>query len=121
MWQYVSLRRDQDGLLEARRQLHVLSQELLASEPVSTVTPATQAAWRETVNMFKSAELVIAAALQRRESRGSHWRGDYPQGDEQMAHTHYVFHSSFSSAVAARQLQEVMCREKKGILMPVND
>lgn len=108
MWQYVSLRRDQDGLLEARRQLHVLSQELLASEPVSTVTPATQAAWRETVNMFKSAELVIAAALQRRESRGSHWRSDYPQGDEQMAHTHYVFHSSSSSVVAVRQLQEVI-------------
>ena len=34
------------------------------------------AEWLETVNMLKVAELVIAAALQRRESRGSHWRLD---------------------------------------------
>lgn len=37
------------------------------------------------------AELVIAAALQRRESRGSHWRNDYPALDERLNATHYVF------------------------------
>ncbi|MGH2482494.1 MAG: L-aspartate oxidase, partial [Ktedonobacteraceae bacterium] len=91
MWQYVSLRRDQAGLLEARRQLHALRQELLRSEPVLSPPFSERTAWRETVNMFKSAELVIAAALQRRESRGSHWRGDHPGGDEHLTRTHYVF------------------------------
>jgi succinate dehydrogenase/fumarate reductase flavoprotein subunit len=47
--------------------------------------------WRETVNMLKVAELVIAAALQRRESRGSHWRRDYDFTDPTLAGCHYVF------------------------------
>jgi L-aspartate oxidase len=108
MWQYVSLRRDQDGLLDARSQLHALRQELLNTEPILAAPPAALASWRETVNMFKSAELVIAAALQRRESRGSHWRGDYPQSDEQLARTHYAFHPMPAHNVLAHQLQEVI-------------
>jgi L-aspartate oxidase len=107
MWQYVSLRRDQDGLLEARRQLLALRQELLNTDPVPFTQPAVWDAWRETVNMFKSAELVIATALQRRESRGSHWRGDYPQLDEQLARIHYVLHPAPVYAPAAQLLQEV--------------
>ncbi len=107
MWQYVSLRRDQAGLLEARRQLHALRQELLNADPVPFTQPSVQASWRETVNMFKSAELVIATALQRRESRGSHWRGDYPQPEEQLAHTHYVLSPAPVQVPAAQLLQEV--------------
>jgi L-aspartate oxidase len=107
MWQYVSLRRDQEGLLEARRQLHTLRQELLSADPILSASPSAVASWRETVNMVKSAELVIAAALQRRESRGSHWRGDYPRPDEQLAGVHYVFHPRPAHATTARSLQEV--------------
>ena len=33
--------------------------------------------WLETINMLTISELVVAASLQRRESRGSHWRSDY--------------------------------------------
>lgn len=107
MWQYVSLRRDQTGLLEARQQLHALRHDLLQTEPVASPQPLERAAWRETVNMFKSAELVIAAALQRRESRGSHWRSDYPDNNEQLAQTHYVFQPTPALDGAVQQLQEV--------------
>lgn len=107
MWQYVSLRRDQDGLLEARRQLHALRQHLLNTDAAPDTQPATWAAWRETVNMFKSTELVVAAALQRRESRGSHWRGDFQQRDEQLTRTHYVFRPTPLQTVEVQQLQEV--------------
>lgn len=41
--------------------------------------------------MLQVAELVIIAALQRRESRGSHWRSDYNAPDESLATSHYVF------------------------------
>ena len=41
--------------------------------------------------MLKVAELVIAAALQRRESRGSHSRLDYPAPNEMLTGRHYVF------------------------------
>lgn len=115
MWQYVSLRRDQEGLLEARRKLHELSHALLTPVPDgdnrerlvqdreasdldgSTVVPA----WHETVNMLKAAELVIAAALQRRESRGSHWRSDYEALDDQLAARHYVFQSVRTAEAAS--------------------
>lgn len=108
MWQYVSLRRDEAGLLEARRQLHALCQDLLRSEPLLSVPSTTRVAWRETVSMFKAAHLVITAALQRRESRGSHWRSDYPQQDERLAHTQYVLAPVWTQdAAAVRQLQEV--------------
>ncbi|HEY0756561.1 MAG TPA: L-aspartate oxidase [Ktedonobacteraceae bacterium] len=107
MWQYVSLRRDQEGLLEARRQLHELRQDLLRVDPVLQPQPAAWTAWRETVNMFKSAELVIATALQRRESRGSHWRSDYPQPDQQLAGIHYVLKPTSVQRHATQLLQEV--------------
>jgi L-aspartate oxidase len=53
----------------------------------------------ETRNMLQVAELVIAAALQRRESRGSHWRRDYEALDETLAACHFVLVSDFSNAI----------------------
>jgi succinate dehydrogenase/fumarate reductase flavoprotein subunit len=49
------------------------------------------ARWMETRNMLQVAELVITAALLRRESRGSHWRRDYEALDKGLASCHYVF------------------------------
>jgi len=46
--------------------------------------------WMETSNMLQVAELVIAAALQRCESRGSHWRRDYEKLDETLTNCHYA-------------------------------
>ena len=39
------------------------------------------------LNMTAAAKLVAAAALVRRESRGGHFRSDYPQTDKDV-HTH---------------------------------
>ena len=88
MWKYVSLQRDRQGLLEAKRQLHNLRISMLknGSTGQNNVVECL-----ETVNMLKVAELVIAAALQRRESRGSHSRLDYPDLNEMLTGRHYVF------------------------------
>jgi L-aspartate oxidase len=91
MWQYVSLRRDQQGLLEARHQLHNLSDRMLARGTARQNQGKIELSWLETVNMLKVAELVIAAALQRRESRGSHWRLDYASPNDTLTGHHYVF------------------------------
>lgn len=91
MWQHVSLRRDRQGLLEARSQLHELRSTILAKATATQNEQQFTIAWLETINMLKVAELVIAAALQRRESRGSHWRLDYNTPDETLAGRHYVF------------------------------
>jgi len=144
MWQYVSLSRDREGLLEANRRIHELKQtmstirsgnaakphlssSLDTSQPSSVYSSddpcghhgvgnghhgvgghhevasgchTTRAhhnsmqtesiEWMETGNMLEVAELIIAAALQRHESRGSHWRLDYPQLDERLSYSHCV-------------------------------
>src|SRR5439155_25805388 len=88
MWKYVSLQRDRQGLLEATQQLHNLPTTMLAN---GSAHHNNVVEWLETVNMLKVAELVIAAALQRRESRGSHSRLDYPTPNEMLKGHHYVF------------------------------
>ncbi len=100
MWQYVSLRRDQQGLLEARHQLHNLRNRMLANGAARQNQEKIEPAWLETVNMLKVAELVIAAALQRSESRGSHWRLDYASPNDTLTGRHYVFQPT--SYVGAR-------------------
>ena len=88
MWKYVSLQRDRQGLLEATRQLNNLRTSMLTT---GSTHQNNDIEWLETVNMLKVAELVIAAALQRRESRGSHSRLDYPGLNEQLTGVHYAF------------------------------
>ncbi|MGZ3626621.1 MAG: L-aspartate oxidase [Ktedonobacteraceae bacterium] len=88
MWKYVSLQRDRQGLLEATWQLNNLRTSILAT---GSTHQNNDIEWLETVNMLKVAELVIAAALQRRESRGSHSRLDYPGLSEQLTGVHYAF------------------------------
>ncbi len=91
MWQYVSLCRDQDGLLEARRKVQALRRELAAASERPHEQVRRRLDYAETLNMLLVADLVIAAALQRRESRGSHWRLDYQSLDAGLTGHHYVF------------------------------
>jgi L-aspartate oxidase len=90
MWRHVSLSRDEAGLQSALRELEALRGELLAAarprrrhEPVSPL-------WSETAGMLSVARLIVLAALQRRESRGSHWRSDYPRPLEELAGLSYL-------------------------------
>jgi L-aspartate oxidase len=68
MWERVSLRRDAPGLRAAAAELRALATD----GPVDA----------ETGNMLLAAQLIVAAALARQESRGGHFRTDYPARDE---------------------------------------
>lgn len=85
MWQYVSLCRDEQGLLVARQRIQALCQYMTAHGSESTRQEL------ETLNMLRVAELIIVAALQRQESRGSHWRFDYQKTDGRLAIHHFVY------------------------------
>jgi L-aspartate oxidase len=67
MWDRVGIVRDEGGLREALSQL-----EEIASRPLNTRS------W----NFVTLARLVAEAALARKESRGAHYRSDYPQTDD---------------------------------------
>ncbi|GAC1357673.1 MAG: L-aspartate oxidase [Ktedonobacteraceae bacterium] len=86
MWQYVSLCRDESGLLEARQKVKELRHSMVLTERAQVQRQQEL----ETLNMLYVAELVIAAALARHESRGSHWRLDYQATDEALATRHFV-------------------------------
>jgi L-aspartate oxidase len=67
MWEQVSLRRAAEGLISAQEALRALAGG-------GTVDS-------ETANLLLVAQLVVAAALARTESRGGHYRLDYPDRD----------------------------------------
>jgi succinate dehydrogenase/fumarate reductase flavoprotein subunit len=90
MWKYVSLRRASEGLLEAKRDIDTLRNSITARQEEEKMHPE----WLETENMLIVARLVIEAALQRQESRGSHWRSDFPETDQTLAGYHFVFQAA---------------------------
>lgn len=105
MWQFVSLVRDEQGLLEARQQIRALG-HILTSNAIALEQAAIDPRRAEIINMLQVAEFVIAAALERRESRGSHWRQDYQLTDQHETGHHYAF-----------QLQRVNSHMRTPLLM----
>jgi L-aspartate oxidase len=78
MWKYAGLLRDASGLQEAQRALNVLAGSL----PKGLARRALEAR-----NLHTVAELIVAAALGREESRGAHYRNDFPQHDPFARHS----------------------------------
>jgi L-aspartate oxidase len=88
MWQYAGLLRDQAGLSTIQAELHAMRRQLPA---------ATNRENAELRNLHTVAELIVASALARKESRGAHARTDFPQHDpgpakhSRMVHGHVEF------------------------------
>ncbi|WP_260737315.1 L-aspartate oxidase [Tunturiibacter lichenicola] len=72
MWKYAGLLRDADGLRQATRGLDALA----ATMPKGLFRRAVEAR-----NLHVVAELIVASALGREESRGAHYRNDFPLRD----------------------------------------
>ena len=93
MWNHVGLVRDEAGLSAARAEL-----ELWQSDLPEPHTPAEY----ELDNMVLIGKLMATAALERRESRGGHWRKDFPDSDPL-----WQRHVVLSRAPAARCAKEM--------------
>jgi succinate dehydrogenase/fumarate reductase flavoprotein subunit len=78
MWQDVGIIRDAEKLQRAQRAIASLKQE--ANSLYAQNIQELQACL-EIRDMLKVAEVIILAALERKESRGAHYRSDYPQMD----------------------------------------
>ena len=83
MWAKGGLVRDESGLQEALNELANLSKraEKASVTPVREYNPG----WHEWLNvqsLLTVAQMTCQSALSRRESRGSHYRSDYPDQDE---------------------------------------
>ena len=71
MWRNAGLLRDAEGLTAMRRELDRLR-----------VIPSASRAALEFANLHAVAELIVLSALAREESRGAHFRNDFPKRDD---------------------------------------
>lgn len=78
IWEKVGPVRRESGLREALEELGRLREE---SARMGVRNPAQLRDTVEVELMLDVGEIVAAAALERRESRGTHWRLDYPRPD----------------------------------------
>jgi L-aspartate oxidase len=78
MWKDAGLLRDANGLHEAQRLLDALA----ATIPRGLFRRAVEAR-----NLHTVASVIVASALGREESRGAHYRNDFPQRDTEAKHS----------------------------------
>lgn len=83
MWEKVSIIREEKQLNEALKELLQMKEDLkdLKVEDISEYNTDLMTAL-EVINMIEIAILVVKSAILRRESRGSHYRKDYPELNE---------------------------------------
>jgi L-aspartate oxidase len=81
MWQAAGVHRSGGALAEAAETLASWS----AAEPTSAGASELTVADRENANLLDLARLLVAAALERRESRGAHFRSDHPAVSDEFA------------------------------------
>jgi succinate dehydrogenase/fumarate reductase flavoprotein subunit len=87
MWEKAGLVRHARALEHARQALAALRER--AQRVRVSGAPRLNAEWQEWLNLeslLTVSDMIVASALQRQESRGSHYRSDYPQTDNR----HYL-------------------------------
>jgi succinate dehydrogenase / fumarate reductase flavoprotein subunit len=86
MWENVGIYRDGEGLKKALEQILNMKKVDLPRVGISTKTKTFNRELIEALevsNLFLACEAIIRAALDRKESRGAHFRNDYPNLDNQ--------------------------------------
>jgi L-aspartate oxidase len=85
MWDNVGIIRNEERLKRAHNEVESIYNRLgPGDDPVT---------YFEVVNMLTTARIIIQAALWRKESRGGHFRSDYPQRDD----IRWVRHMAFAN------------------------
>ncbi len=81
MWDGVGVLRDSEGIARTQRELVALKAELLASG-IGDENRVFNLSWHDWLNLrslIEVSEVIAAAALSRENSRGAHFREDFPQ------------------------------------------
>jgi succinate dehydrogenase/fumarate reductase flavoprotein subunit len=87
MWEKAGLVRHASTLERAQKELAALRER--AQHVRVSGTPRLNAEWHEWLNLdslLTVSDMIVASALQRQESRGAHYRSDYPETDNR----HYL-------------------------------
>ncbi len=82
LWENVGIERDSEGLEQTLYVLEEIGTEIDLCPYSSTSLQTTDVALCETFNMLNVAWIITQAALVRTESRGGHYRADFPEQDD---------------------------------------
>jgi L-aspartate oxidase len=85
MWNQAGLLRDAKGLRWAQEGLGRIAGENPLTSPTTSDRQGI-----ELRNLQSTAELIVASALAREESRGAHYRNDFPKRDDERFQKHSV-------------------------------
>ncbi len=99
MWRDAGLLRDGEGLQRALACIGSLQQRSRAA-----ISSAPTRAAAETRNLLDTAELIARSALAREESRGAHYRNDFPARDDARFARHSLLVGDAPVEFAAREL-----------------
>jgi L-aspartate oxidase len=94
MWQHVGLVRNAEGLSTALAALNKLFHDF--------GTPSAEREALELANMINTGWMVTRAALERTESRGAHYRTDFPELDEEKWHRHLMLREERGELIIER-------------------
>jgi len=81
MWKYVGIARNESGLTTALKEIETITQDY--SSGVWGRNPIEIMGTLEALNMLQVSDTVARTALHRKESRGMHFRTDYPEQDDE--------------------------------------
>ncbi len=86
MWDHVGLVRSGDKMEETLRKFTELRQAVMPQLKITASSRVVNRSWMEAMelqNMLDIAQAMVTASLMRKETRGAHYRTDYPETDEQ--------------------------------------
>lgn len=99
--------RNEAGLRHAAGQLGALREEI-ESGRFAVGSVADMVDLSEAGNMLETGTMMVAAAMERKETRGSHYREDFPELDARLAQPLMIRRGSKGPAVAPGHFEEVM-------------
>jgi L-aspartate oxidase len=98
MWQNAGLLRDASGLKQGQEDLHRLSDEIPSQSTRAIL---------ELRNLQTIGELIVQSALAREESRGAHFRNDFPARNDQKFASHSILQKEGKLLSSAWSLTEI--------------
>ena len=105
MWQDVGVLRDAPGLRRAQQRLRELDRQL-SHIGVADGDRAFNLTWHDWINLkslIAVSEVITQAALLREDSRGAHFREDYPQTDDLTSSSYIVARQGPDGLILARE------------------
>ena len=115
MWEEAGVIRDATGLSRALKGLDALERELLTSG-VDGSTRAFNLTWHDWLNLrslIETSRVIVLAALARKNSRGAHFRGDFP-GPGDFAASRYTVARMSGGAVSVSDAPVAFTRVRPG-------